>query len=206
MGIEANTGPSDRTIEKLDSTWPLGTDLRSFWDDHARFIKAVLKTTFPGAGGNGFNTPILATEAEINQLSGVSLSSLATFVKSGIITKNMADASGTQVISGLGFTPKKISFKLSRATNAGAWSGNGSYDGITNYSIVNLLRNGTSSPPEQYMDIITSTTYCIDAYDTVYSEGQRAAVTALASDQFTLTWTKTGSPLGNAYILWEAVG
>ena len=127
-------------------------------------------------------------------------------VKAGIITKNMTDASGTQVVSGLGFTPKKISFSLSRETGSGVLIGNGAYDGTTNNSIVNLLSNGYSTPPEQYSSVTTSTSYCINAYDTPYAEGQRASVTATAAGQFTLTWTKTGTPTGTSYIIWEAIG
>lgn len=126
--------------------------------------------------------------------------------KSGIFTKTMTDASGTQVISGLGFTPRKISFHLSREDAQGALIGKGVYDGTNNNSIVSLLYNGTSAPPEQYNIATTSTTACINAYDSIYAEGQAAAVTATASGQFTLTWTKTGSPTGTATILWEAIG
>lgn len=126
--------------------------------------------------------------------------------KSGIITKNTADASGSQVVSGLGFTPKKLAFKLNYATNDGVWIGNGSYDGVTNYSIVNVLSNGPSSPPEQYMNILTSSTCCIGANAIGSPDGQYASVTAMSSGQFTLSWTKSGSPTGTAYILWEAIG
>ena len=65
MGLESTT-----TIEGLDQSYPLGSDFANKGDDHLRLIKNVLKTAFPGAGGQGFNTPITATEAEINYLSG----------------------------------------------------------------------------------------------------------------------------------------
>lgn len=66
MGIESGS-----YLNSLRSDWPLGTDLRSDADNHLRLIKATLKATFPGAGGQGFNTPIVASEAEINHLDGV---------------------------------------------------------------------------------------------------------------------------------------
>lgn len=68
MGIETAT---PGYISDLDKTWPLGNDPRSQGDDHIRFIKNVLKNVFPGALGQGFNTPIVATEAELNFLDGV---------------------------------------------------------------------------------------------------------------------------------------
>lgn len=293
MGIEANTGPADRTIEKLNQSWPLGTDTRSFWDDHARLIKAVLKNIFPGAGGNGFNTPIIATEAELNQLSGVLLSSklvtpkvdtsqgvdiassatvnldaatgqyvtitgttaitgitlgqghvrvvlfsgsltltnginlvlpggadittasgdIAVFVgsggggttvrcisytrangkalsetdqsplrKIGTFTKNLADADlATNTITGIGFLPKLIRFS--------ATDSHGAYDSVNNYCVISAA---------EYI------ARCIAIKGSTTE--QSAAVTAMSSGQFTLTWHKTGSPIGSASIFWEAVG
>jgi len=66
MPLETGT-----TIAQLVSSNPLSSDNVSEGDDHLRLIKAVLKAQFPGAGLQGFNTPITATEAELNFLSGV---------------------------------------------------------------------------------------------------------------------------------------
>lgn len=66
MPIETGT-----VIEDLDSLWPLGGDGITQGDDHIRFVKAILKTQFPGVDGLGFKIPITATEAEINNLTGV---------------------------------------------------------------------------------------------------------------------------------------
>ncbi len=59
-------------IQQLDKTWPLSGDLLSPGQQHIRTLKNVLKTTFPGSGGSGFSTPILANETEINYLQGIS--------------------------------------------------------------------------------------------------------------------------------------
>jgi hypothetical protein len=67
MPLENSTNIAD-----LDQSWPLGGDPTNKGDDHLRLIKAVLKTQFPGTGGNGFSTPILATEAELNFVQGAS--------------------------------------------------------------------------------------------------------------------------------------
>jgi hypothetical protein len=67
MGLEVTT-----FIAGLNNVWPLGpTDSATQGDDHLRLIKSVLKSTFPGASGNGFASQITATEAEINRLAGV---------------------------------------------------------------------------------------------------------------------------------------
>ena len=66
MGLEVAT-----TIAALDSSWPLGGDTINKGDDHIRVVKAVLKAIFPGAGAAGFATAILATEAELNYIQGL---------------------------------------------------------------------------------------------------------------------------------------
>jgi len=76
MGLETGT-----TISQLDATWPLGGDQVSSIDNHARLIKAVLKAQFPGAGGLGFNTPITATEAELNAIHGKTLDAFPSGTK-----------------------------------------------------------------------------------------------------------------------------
>ncbi len=66
MPIESGT-----TLSQLNDDWPLGNDKVLEGDNHLRLLKAVLKTQFPGVGGQGFAIPITATEAEINLLSGL---------------------------------------------------------------------------------------------------------------------------------------
>lgn len=59
------------TIAGLDAFWPLSSDPVNQGEDHLQLIKSVLKQQFPGSGGEGFASPITATEAEINFLDGV---------------------------------------------------------------------------------------------------------------------------------------
>jgi hypothetical protein len=66
MGLETTS-----SIAGLNASWPLGGDDRRDGDNHIRQIKSVLKTIFPGSGGSGFSTPIIATETEINYISGI---------------------------------------------------------------------------------------------------------------------------------------
>lgn len=66
MPLESST-----TIAGLDDSWPLNSDQVLEGDNHIRLLKAVLKAQFPGVGGEGFATPITATEAEINYLVGL---------------------------------------------------------------------------------------------------------------------------------------
>lgn len=64
---------SANTLSALQEIWPLGSDGKDQGDDHIRLIKAVLKNQFPGAGGQGFSTPINATEQNINFLVNLSV-------------------------------------------------------------------------------------------------------------------------------------
>ena len=67
MGLE-NTN----TIAGLDASWPLPTDPTNEGNLHiGRVLKATLKHIFPGEGGQGFSEPIVATETELNYVSGV---------------------------------------------------------------------------------------------------------------------------------------
>jgi len=74
MALETTT-----TISGLVSANPTAIDAVSQGDDHLRLLKTVLKTTFPGAGATGFNIPITATEAQINQLPTI----IAALIPSG---------------------------------------------------------------------------------------------------------------------------
>ena len=58
-------------IEGLDTSWPLGGDKHIKGDDHLRLIKHVMKATFPGVNGNGIKEAIIATEQELNWLTGL---------------------------------------------------------------------------------------------------------------------------------------
>lgn len=66
MGLETAT-----TIQGLDETWPTGLDPANQGDNHLRLIKQVLKDQFPGSGGQGFASPILANESELNYSVGL---------------------------------------------------------------------------------------------------------------------------------------
>lgn len=66
MGLEVAS-----FLSGLNPNWPLDTDSATQGDDQLRLIKSVLRSTFPGASGNGFSKQIIATEDELNSLDGV---------------------------------------------------------------------------------------------------------------------------------------
>ncbi len=72
MGLESTT-----TIEGLNASWPVGSDQLTTWPSHIKLLKSVLKTSFPGITGNGFNTPVYSRVVELNTAIGL-LSNLQT--------------------------------------------------------------------------------------------------------------------------------
>ena len=108
----------------------------------------------------------------------------------GSITYNLATASGTQTVSGLGITPAHVRFIVAvNGTGNACW---GQDDG-TNHNCF-LLNGGLFS-----IDSANS-------IDVVTSGGNQVTgrVTSFSSGQFVITFTKTGSPTGNATIYYEA--
>ena len=96
MPLESTT-----TIEGLDDSYPLGGDPTNKGDDHLRLIKSVLKTMFPGAGGNGFSIPVVATEVELNYLSGLTSNAQDQFDALGVsisaLTGQLSAPTGTRM-------------------------------------------------------------------------------------------------------------
>jgi hypothetical protein len=66
MPLESGT-----TISQLDGSWPLEGDDVNEGNDHLWLIKNILKTQFPGVLGQGFDTPIVAIEQELNYSQGL---------------------------------------------------------------------------------------------------------------------------------------
>lgn len=96
MPLESTT-----TIEGLDDSYPLGGDPTNKGDDHLRLIKSVLKTMFPGVGGNGFSIPVVATEVEFNYISGLTSNAQDQFDALGVsitaLTGQLSAPTGTRM-------------------------------------------------------------------------------------------------------------
>lgn len=75
MGLETGS-----TISSFITSNPTSSDPVNQGDDHLRLIKSVLQAQFPGSIGTGFNTPITATEAELNSLHNSGIGNLVANV------------------------------------------------------------------------------------------------------------------------------
>ncbi len=95
MSLETGNYLSD-----LVSSNPTKTDPVTQGADHLKLTKKVLKTTFPGAAGQGFAKRIDAKEDELNYLVGVSSS-----VQGQINTTNAAISSNSSRLTALENAP-----------------------------------------------------------------------------------------------------
>lgn len=120
---------------------------------------------------------------------------------SGTTTKDASDASAAQTIAhGLGVAPKFVRIKaLSTVTSSiGApvfiAEANTVYNGSTQSSLSNYLTSGPA--------YASSTTFRLNA--TANSTDNSVGVVTVDATNITITWTKTGSPVGIYTLLWEA--
>jgi hypothetical protein len=136
--------------------------------------------TFPDASGTFALT------------SDIDISYSDTRFKLGTFTYNTATASGTQSITGVGFQPKLIKFKLALNGYSIKFS-DGTSDGTNNYCIYSPAASQTGG--FQYTG-----SYCIVSN---LGTDSASATCTMDADGFTLSWTKTNSPTGTMSIIYE---
>lgn len=115
-----------------------------------------------------------------------------TRFKVGSFTRDISLASGTQAVTGVGFSPKALFFianvdslstkpsvGVDDATTAGGWGIRSTFSAV-DYSANSII------------------------FRTATSDDYLGKLSSLDSDGFTITWTKTGSPTGTATIVYIA--
>jgi hypothetical protein len=105
----------------------------------------------------------------------------------------MSTASGTQVISGLGFQPSLLFFVASRTASSAISFGTD--NGTTHYV--------TANPIAGSANYALTPNYSI-YYDDFTGGTCSGKITALGADGFTLTWARSGSITGTANIMYLA--
>lgn len=113
--------------------------------------------------------------------------------KIGKFTRDLTTAAGTQTITGVGFTPKSITFYAVVANTPRI--SNGFDDGTNHYCEVYNLTTW-SYEDARSIELIESSAPIISY----------AYVSEIGSDGFTLTWVKSGSPSGIAMVFYKAEG
>ena len=118
-------------------------------------------------------------------------------VKVGSFTRDTSASVGTQVVSGIGFTPKSVIFQAVQ-------------DGTHEMSMG--LDDGTDARVVHHDHPTTADTFALNttkSIRTIHASGGNTfngKITALASGQFTVTWDKVGSPTGTLTVMYMAFG
>lgn len=123
-------------------------------------------------------------------------------VKVGSFTRDTSASVGTQVVSGIGFTPKSVIFFAVQ-------------DGTHEMSVG--MDDGTDARVVYHDHPTTANTFALadtsgsgmKSIRTIHSSGGNTfngKITALASGQFTVTWDKVGSPTGTLTVMYMAFG
>jgi len=115
-------------------------------------------------------------------------------VKVGSFTRDTSLASGQQVITGLGFKPKSISFEMLR--NTGLEMSWGYTDGVTN-----KVMKHDSTPRFSY----SASNMCL-FFDDIAGNTYAGACVTFSDDGFTIDWTKVGTPTIMLNIQFRALG
>lgn len=126
--------------------------------------------------------------------SGKSLTGVEVY--SGSFTRDMATASGTQVITGVGFKPKALT-----CVNCGT-------QGCNDQATVSGHDDGVT---RACMEVGIASVHCSQPNTGVWRPNELSAsfqifsVTSFNSDGFTVTWTKAGTPTGTATVSYLAI-
>lgn len=138
-------------------------------------------------------TAAAAAAAAAQTTANGALQTSSTRFKVGTFTRDISTATGSQAITGVGFTPKAIAF-LSGAAAGIALSSIGFSDNTTEVAWSTLTGTGSG---------FLSATTCISV-GTTGSDNQTATVTSFDADGFTLAWIKNGTPTGTATMAYLA--
>ena len=114
----------------------------------------------------------------------------------GTFTRDLTTASGTQAITGVGFTPRFVTFE-SKVT---ATTGYGSRGGVDNGTIATCFTDRWQAANATWA-VKTSSSLFLQSVD---ADNAASYISAFGADGFTLTWTKTGSPTGTGTINYVA--
>lgn len=110
----------------------------------------------------------------------------------GSFTRDLTLAAGTQIITGVGFTPKHVIFHSgNNATVQCSW-------GCNNVTTINAISKSFSGSL-----FLTMTDFSIHL-SAASGVNSKAYISSFDSDGFTLTWSKSGSPTGTADIFYIA--
>ena len=146
--------------------------------------------TAGGPTGSTTVVPVITYNAA-GQLTTVTTATIASPVTALVVnaTRDLTTATGTQNVTGFGFTPSTCD--VSGAVNGGTAGTYTSYNGRVDSSLTQSVLYSAATT-----GIGISTTAFLAAFDATATNGQAGTVTAVASNQITISWVKTGTPTG----------
>lgn len=155
-----------------------------------------------GTATGGTGAKLVLTPAKLQTYLAATYQPIMVF-KSGLTTKNMADANTTQTIAhGLGRTPKRVTFHATYASGASD-SGvmHGFYD-ATSQNCAGLMfdEGGSSAAADASYTNTTALKISEDATLTKYVVG----TVSVDATNISIAWVKTSTPAGTWNILWSA--
>lgn len=124
-------------------------------------------------------------------LSAVNISNVKVYI--GSFSRDLTLASGTQTITGVGFMPTYVEFYMAvGGTTQMSW---GFDDGTTAKNTIITSAGASSADGGNSIDMLQPDS----------ATSQVAKITSMDTDGFTLTWTKTGSPVGSVDVIYKAI-
>lgn len=124
-------------------------------------------------------------------------------IKSGVASRGMSTASGTQVIAhGLGGMPSFVEVNGNLASNSGnplVGTTTGTYDGTNMACAFATSIDGQNNTN-------TSSIITFNTGSSGVGTGSQVATLTMDATNLTFSWTKTGSPLNTGVFLWKVFG
>ena len=159
-------------------------DIDGATDIGAAIIDADLFIIDDGAGGTNRKTAASRIKTYVGGASA----------KSGTFTKNTADATGTQAVTGVGFQPKAVFFLAHvSTTQVSIGHTDGTTDGVVFNNTLDTDPNWGNAA--RIIQLTQSSTI-----------NYLGVMNSLDADGFTIGWTKTGAKTGTATIYYLAIG
>lgn len=123
---------------------------------------------------------------------------VASYVRSGSrhyigsFTRDISLASGTQVVTGVGFRPNKIFFQMALTSTFYSATSSGVDDGISKHCVYD------SDASASGVNIITGDGSIV--FQGTSGNNYTGLISSMSDDGFTITWTKGGTPAGTITI------
>ena len=172
------------------------TSANTFTLDTATYLTANQSITLGGVLSGSGTTSITASYAS------------APSIKTGVTTRDISTASGTQTIAhGLGRTPTHVTIYGQMVFSASvSMECKGIYDGTNHSGMCIVWTEGTTTATTDNIYTSTAAELGFDNVGTVnpFSGATKASgVITVDATNITITWTKSGSPTGTVNLMWE---